>query len=141
MKRNQWTAAILALLLFGLGVAVGALAQRYYLVTAVKAKTAESSRQHYISEMQTKLKLTPGQLRQLESILDDTKAKVKAVRDSYHPAMVSIHNEHISRVKSILTPEQIPVYERMVAEHEQRAKAQEDRDRQEDRRPAAHPAR
>jgi hypothetical protein len=137
MKRNQWKAALLALLLFCCGVAVGALAQRYYIVTEVKAKTAEGSRDRYLSEMKSRLKLTPTQLSQLETILDDTKSRVKAVRDSYHPAMVKIHNEHVSRVKSILTPEQIPAYDRLLAEREQKAKAQEERDRQEEQRRAA----
>ena len=138
MKRSQWTAAFLALLLFCCGVAVGALGHRYYSATTVSAKTtAEDFRQHYISEMRSKLSLTPAQVNQLEMILDQTKAKVKAVRDAYHPAMLKIKAEQISRVKSILTPAQIPAYEQLVAERERRAKEQEERDRQTDRRRAA----
>lgn len=127
MRRNQWAAVLLALLLFASGVAVGALAHRYYTATAVSAKT-EGSRQHYISEMQSKLKLTPAQVTQLESIADETKAKYHAVRDSYRPEMLKIKQDHITRVKAILTTEQIPLYEQLVAERERRARDQEDRD-------------
>jgi Spy/CpxP family protein refolding chaperone len=127
MRRNQWAAVLLALLLFASGVAVGALAHRYYTATAVNAKT-EGSRQHYISEMQSKLKLTPAQVTQLESIADETKAKYHAVRDSYRPEMLKIKQDHINRVKAILTPEQIPLYEQLVAERERRSRDQEDRD-------------
>lgn len=137
MKRNQWTAALVAILLFCFGAAVGALAHRYYASAAVSANSAEHFRQHYVSEMQTKLNLTPSQLTQLQAILDDTKAKVKAVRDSFHPAMLKIKEEQISRVKSILTPQQIPAYDRLVAEREQRMKEQEERDRRDDQRRAA----
>lgn len=137
MRRNQWTAALLAVVLFCCGAAVGALAHRYYASTTVSAKTAEDFRQHYISEMRSKLGLTPSQVTQLETILDDTKAKYKAVRDTYRPAMLKIKQEQISRVKSILTPQQIPTYERLVAEREQRMKEQEEHERRDEQRRAA----
>lgn len=137
MKRNQWAALALAALLFGFGAAVGALANHLYEARVVSAKpnnNAEVFRQRYINEMQSKLKLTPAQINQLESILDDTKAKVKAVRDSYHPAMLKIKEEQVSRVKSILTPAQIPGYEQLVADRERKAREQEERDREQDAR-------
>jgi len=77
----------------------------------------------------------------LELILDETKAKYRAVREQSHPAMLKIKQEQVDRVKSILTPKQVPVYERLVAEREQRFKEQEERDRREERkREAAHRA-
>ena len=85
MKRNQWTAALMAVLLFCCGAAVGALAHRYYASTAVSAKSAEDFRHRYVSEMRSKLSLTSSQVAQLETILDETKAKFKAVKDSYQP--------------------------------------------------------
>jgi hypothetical protein len=137
MKRNQWTAAVMAVLLFCCGAAVGALGHRYYTSTGVNAKSAEDFRHRYVSEMRSKLSLTSSQVAQLEIILDETKAKFKAVKDSYRPAMLEIKKEQVSRVKSILTPPQIPVYERLVAEREQRMKEQEDRERREQqKRPA-----
>jgi hypothetical protein len=134
MKRNQWAAALFAILLFCAGAAVGALGHRYYAASVVNAKGAEDFRHHYISEMQSRLSLTPAQVSQLETILDETKAQYKAVRDSYHPAMVKIKHEQISRVKAMLTPQQVPIYEQMVADHERRAREQETRDRQEEQR-------
>jgi Spy/CpxP family protein refolding chaperone len=129
MKRNQLAAAAFAALLFGCGAAVGALGHRYYAATTVSAGTPDAARHRYISEMQERLKLTPAQLTQLEAILHDTKAKTRAVRDSYQPQMLKIKQEHIERVKSILTAEQIPAYEKLVAEREQRAREQEEHDR------------
>jgi Spy/CpxP family protein refolding chaperone len=137
MKRNQWAALLLAALLFVCGAAIGALADHLYEGRSVAAKNAEDFRHRYIDEMQSKLKLTPAQLDQLEVILDDTKAKVKTVRDAYHPAMLKIKEEQISRVKSILTPQQIPAYEQLVADHERHAREQEERERQQDQRRAA----
>jgi hypothetical protein len=129
MQRNQLAAVAFAALLFGGGAAVGALGHRYYSATVVNAKGTDPGRHRYIAEMQDRLKLTPAQLTQLETILDETKAKYHAVRDSYKPQMLKIKQDHIERVKSILTPAQIPAYEKLVAEREQRGREQEERDR------------
>jgi hypothetical protein len=134
MNSNKTKAALFALLLFGLGVAVGALGQRYYAAAAVSAKTAEDFRHKYVSEMQTRLKLDQHQVDQLQVILDDTKAKVKSVRDSYHPEMVKIKDDQLTKVKAILSPSQAKQYEAMVAEREQHAKEQDERDRQDEQR-------
>jgi hypothetical protein len=133
MRRNQWAAAVLAVLLFCCGAAVGALGERYYNARVVNA----DSKQPYVSEMRSRLKLTPAQVNELETILDETKAQYKAVRDSYRPAMLKIRQAHIARVKSILTPAQIPIYEQLVAERERRAKEQEERERQQEQKRAA----
>jgi hypothetical protein len=141
MKRNTWSALFFAILLFACGVAAGMLGERYLATTVVNAKTAEDFRHHYTSEMKSKLKLTDDQVNRLEVILDETKAKYKAVRDRYHPEMVTIKDEQISRVKSILTPQQVPAYQQLVAERERRYREQEERDRlQDQKREAAHRA-
>lgn len=128
MQRNQITAAGFALLLFAGGAAVGALGHRYYAATSVSA-SSEVAHHRYLQEMQDRLKLTPAQMGQLETILHETKAQTRAVRDSYQPQMLKIKQAHVERVKSILTPGQIPAYEKLVAEREQRSRDQEERDR------------
>jgi hypothetical protein len=133
MQRNQLAAAAFAALLFAGGAAVGALGHRYYAATSVNAASTAASpevaRHRYVQEMQDRLKLTPAQITQLETILHETKAKTRAVRDSYQPQMLKIKQDHVERVKAILTPEQIPAYEKLVAEREQRSREQEERDR------------
>ena len=138
MKREQWTGVALAALLFFGGVAVGALANRYYTMTEVSAKTSETYRHRYVSEMESKLKLTQPQVKRLEAIMDDTKDKYKAVRDSYRPEMLRVKNEHIELVKAMLTPQQIPEYEQLLKDREKRAREQDERDhRAEQQRQAA----
>lgn len=128
MQRNQLAAAGFAAVLFAGGAVVGALGHRYYVATTVTTP-ADVARHRYIQEMQDRLKLTPAQVTQLEAIMHDTKAKTRAVRDSYKPQMLKIKQDHIDRVKAILTPQQIPAYEKLVAEREQRAREQDERDR------------
>jgi hypothetical protein len=132
MQRTQLSAAVFAALLFSGGAAVGALGHRYYTnnnASTNVARIPDQGRRRYIEEMQDRLKLTPAQLKQLEAILDDTKAQYHAVRDSYKPQILKIKQAHIERVKSILNPEQIPAYEKLVAERDQRGREQEERDR------------
>jgi hypothetical protein len=90
-----------------------------------------------VSDMRTKLTLSPEQVNKLEVILDDTKAKTKAVREQYHPAIAKIKEEQVERVKSILSPTQVTAYEQLVQERERRFRENEERDRQEDQRRAA----
>lgn len=138
MRRNHWAAVLFAVLLFGCGVLCGVLGQRYLTRTAANAKNAEDFRQHYLAEMKSRLKLSPGQIDQLETILDQTKAKYKAVREQSRPAMFKVRQEQIDRVKSILTPSQVSAYEQLIAERERRYRAQEDRERQDDLKREAH---
>ncbi len=141
MRRNRWTAILFAVLLFGCGVLCGVLTQRYLSATVVNPKTAEDFRHRYVSEMKSDLKLTTDQVNRLEVILDETKAQYKAVRDESRPAMLKIKEEQVRRVKSILTPQQVPAYEKLIAEREEKYKEQEERDRQADlKREAAHKA-
>jgi regulator of protease activity HflC (stomatin/prohibitin superfamily) len=132
MKREKFTGAALAALLFFGGAAVGVLANRYYTTTTVSAKTSETYRHRYVAEMESKLKLTTAQVKQLEGIMDDTKAKYKAVQ---------VKQEHIELVKSILTAQQIPGYEKLLSERERRAREQDEQERRdEQRRLAEHKA-
>ena len=128
MKRNTLPAVLLAMLLFGLGAAVGALAHRYYSPTIVVANSPETFRKSYVSEMRTKLAMTPEQVNSLQAILDETKGKIKAVRDRYHPEMLRIKQEQVNRVRSILRPDQLPGYAKLVADRERRGREQEERD-------------
>ena len=54
MKREKFTGAALAALLFFGGVAAGVLANRYYATTTVSAKASETYRHRYVAEMESK---------------------------------------------------------------------------------------
>jgi aromatic ring-opening dioxygenase catalytic subunit (LigB family) len=135
MNSNKAKAVLFAVLLFAAGSAVGALGHRYYAANVANA--AEDWRQKYIEEMQKKLKLNQHQVDQLQVILDETKQKFRAARESHHPEMVKIKDDQLTKVKALLSPDQARQYEAMVAEREQRAKEQDDHDRQDEARQRA----
>jgi hypothetical protein len=65
----------------------------------------------------------------LNDILDDTRIKVRAVRDTYKPEMLQIKQNQIAEIRSILDAQQASEYAKMVAEQEAKAKEQDARDR------------
>lgn len=138
MQRTQWSAAMLAVLLFAAGAVAGVLAHRYYTASiAQAAPPGQFSREHYVSDMKSRLKLTPKQVDQLEDIMDDTKSRFRSAHETCRPAIAKVKDEQIAEVKAILTPAQIPLYDQLLAEREAHAKEQEARERQADEQEAA----
>ena len=127
---------MLAVLLFSSGALVGALTHRYLVSNSV-VSASDVMRKRYVDEMQSRLSLTPAQVKQLEVILDDTKAKYKAVRDAYRPAILEVKGQQIQRVKSILTPQQVPMYEQLLADREKQSQEQEEREKKREQQQAA----
>lgn len=137
-RSNRGIAWLLGVLLFLTGVGVGALAHRYFVASSVVA-ASDVMRKRYVDEMQNRLSLTPSQVNQLQSILDDTKAKYKAVRDAYRPAMIEVKEQQVRRVRSILTTRQVPIYEQLLADREKQSQEQEEREKKrEQQESAAH---
>lgn len=135
MRRQQIVVLLSAVFLFGMGVVVGSLAHRLYDTNSVSA--SEDWRARYVNEMHSRLKLDPHQMDSLNDILDDTRAKVRAVKDKYRPEMIRLKQEQVAEIKKMLKPEQVGEYDKIVAEHEDRAKAQDAHDRQLEQRRAA----
>lgn len=127
MKRTQLIAFGLGVIIFSMGAATGVLAHRLYVANTVSA--SEDWRVRYINEMHSRLKLSNLQVDKLNDILDDTRVRVRAVKDEYKPEMLKIKDDQVARIRSMLTPEQASVYTRIVAQQEQKAKEQDARDR------------
>lgn len=128
MKRAQFVALGLAILIFSLGAATGVLAHRLYVANAVNA--SEDWRVRWVNEMHSRLKLTNDQVDKLNDILDDTRVKVRAVKDQYKPQMLKIKADQLAEIQSILTPKQAADYSGYLAEQERKAKEQDTRDKQ-----------
>jgi hypothetical protein len=91
---------------------------------------SEDWRARYINEMHSRLKLNTLQVDKLNDILDDTRLKVRAVRDSYKPEMLQIKQNQVAEIRAILNADQAAEYGKMIEEQEAKAKEQDARDRQ-----------
>jgi hypothetical protein len=128
MKRPQQLALLFGVLIFVLGLASGILGHRLYESGAVNA--ADSWRTRYVNEMQRRLDLTPLQIDKLNDVLDDTRAKVRAVKDKYRPQMLDIKQQQIAAMKALLNPKQEAEYDKFLDEKEEKAKQQDVREHQ-----------
>jgi len=128
MKKSNLTIAIYLLLVFSGGVAVGGFGHRLYTVKAVSAetkrKTPEEYRRAYMTEMKQRLHLTDEQAVTIEKVLDSTKVRYKSFRERTKPELDTIQSDQTNAIRGILSPEQMPEYDKMRAEREARRKEQ-----------------
>ncbi len=125
MKRSTLAIACYLLLIFASGVVVGAFGYRLYTGTPVSAKagppkmTGDQRRQQYLAEMQSRLKLTPEQHSELNRIADESRLLFDDAHRRHDEAIKAIREKHTNAVRAMLTPQQLPEYEKLHAEREQ----------------------
>jgi len=117
------------LLVFASGAVVGALGYRTYNPPTARTINAPAPpgewRKQYMEESKARLDLTDDQVSKLEAILDETDARFRQAREQENQEIRQIRDEHIARVRMLLTPEQLPKYEKLHAERQARSKDQE----------------
>ena len=134
MQRTSWTVGLYLMLVFTSGILVGAFGHRFYAVKSVSAndpalRTPAKVRDKYVNEMQTRLKLRPEQVTQLQGILNHTHEEWWAYRDRHKTELKAIQDDQIARVRAILSPEQVVDYQKVVDEQERERRTKEERDR------------
>lgn len=129
MRRSTLAIASYLFLIFVSGIVVGAFGYRLYSGTPVSAKgtlpkmNGEQRRQQYLGEMQDRLKLTPEQNRELNQIVDQSRLLFEDAHHRHDQEIKAIREKHTASVRAILTPQQLPEYEKLHAEREQRKAA------------------
>jgi len=123
MKRSHFPLWLYALLIFAGGTAVGALGHRLYSSTTVNATAATSKkpdewRQSFCAQMKSRVKLDAEQMTKLDAVLDESKILFNEVRAKYRPEMKAIYDAQVAKIKTMLTPAQLPEYERILEEQQ-----------------------
>jgi Spy/CpxP family protein refolding chaperone len=106
-------------LVFALGVATGALGLR--LSERASGGSAEGrggrfDRARYVSRLTKDLRLTADQGRQLDRILDDTRADFMKVRETIQPQIQEIKRRARGRIREMLNPDQQERFEAFLKE-------------------------
>jgi Spy/CpxP family protein refolding chaperone len=133
MTRKNLPIAFYLLLVFVSGSVVGALGYRTYnpptarSVSAPQRPSPSELKRQYLEESSSRLSLTDDQVAKLSAILDQTDARFHEVRQGENEKIRQIGEDHYQRVRTILTPEQLPKYEKLHEEREAKAKQQEKR--------------
>jgi hypothetical protein len=133
MPKSKLSAFLTLLLVFASGAVLGAVAHRLYVVNTVsgvgvpKRPSPEEFRKRQVSEMRDRVKMDDAQVAKYNEILDQTKNRFEENHDRYNAATRAILDEQRTRVRSILRPDQTPLYDQMIAEHDA-ARKQRQRD-------------
>jgi hypothetical protein len=125
MKLWNLPIAVYLFVVFVSGGVVGALGYRMYSPPPAHSEqrlTPEAWRKQYLEELRTRVGLTPDQLEKMNVIMDHDDASFLAARDQHHQEMERIKEEHRAKLRSMLTPDQLPKYEQFRAERDARMK-------------------
>lgn len=130
MKRSALATALYVTLVFLSGAIVGVFGYRLYTAKAVIASATPKPadyRKHYVEEMTGRLHLSQEQVSQLGSILDETRNRYHDEHERSKQQLAQIHDEQVTKIHEILSPAQIPEYDKFrlqrEKEHEAREKA------------------
>jgi len=123
---SQTKARLLVLAVFVIGFLGGALSMNLYERLNPSSPPKKGSRngnppQHHILEKMTeRLKLSPQQQEGIKAVLDNTFGQYGQIRKDIEPQMDAVRQQGRERIRAILSPEQLPEYEKMVDESNKR---------------------
>lgn len=138
MRRSGIATALYVALVFLSGAVVGVFGYRLYTAKSVSATSymprPADFRKQYIQELNSRLHLSPEQVTQVGTILDETKARYDEEHARSKQQLAQIHDAQAHQIQEILAPAQVPEYLKFRAERE---KAREKRLREKAAKEAA----
>jgi hypothetical protein len=128
MRRTTLSTGLYVFLVFLSGAVVGAFAHRLYVVNTVVSAKPDEVRHHILDEMRTRLSLSEDQVKQLNAIMDSTKARYHEVKERWDkqsrqaakPELKAITEDQAEKIKAILSEPQRVEYEKYRAERQKR---------------------
>ena len=116
MDANQGSrkAFLLVFVVFVLGIALGSVGT-YVVTTRVLAARPQATLAHNpghtMAMFTSDLNLNPDQQKQIQAILNDTRARYAALHEKLDPEYEQVRQEGRERIRQVLTPEQRPKFE------------------------------
>ena len=118
-------AAFLVILVFLLGVGVGALG--FYAATSRGFAAGKPRGQaHIVEKLTGELGLSSQQQEQLTAILDETKDKYHTLYEQVRPQMEEIRHQGRQKIRGILTAEQLPKFAEYLRKLDEERKRMDD---------------
>ena len=124
MRFTRWTVALYMALVFACGGVVGAFAHRLYTVSGVSANAAqrnpEEFRKRFMADLKARLQLSDDQAAKLGTIMDQTRARFRDVRDKFEPEMQRIREDQREKIGELLSPSQQAEWQKIMEERQRR---------------------
>jgi hypothetical protein len=144
MPNNKLSAFLSLLLVFCSGIVVGGVGYRVYAAKVSaparpleKRQSPEEFMNRVVDEMTREVHLDNRQIVELKQIYGDTRARFDEARAGFnaklHAEGQAIHDQQVEKIKKILRPDQIPLYDSLRARHEAERAARHKGDIKKDR--------
>jgi len=120
IRASRGRAAVLLVLMFAAGLAVGLAGERYALHRNAGEDSGETRRgRSTIERFADDLGITPEQQALIDPILVETREQMSAVFDRVRPEWDAVVDSARSRIESVLSPDQVERYRALLEEQEQ----------------------
>jgi len=126
IRASRGRAAVLLLLMFASGLAVGLAAERYALHRGIVHDVSSPARQgrSTIERFADELGITPEQQARIDPILVETREQMSAVFDRVRPEWEAVVDSARARIESVLTPDQAQRYGALLEEQKREREAE-----------------
>jgi hypothetical protein len=142
MSTSRTSALISLVVVFLSGVLVGGVAYRLYMVNTVLTSTnpanppgppsrrpsPEEVRKRLVNETRDRCNLDPQQVQRLEALYDTERQEFDRLRKKWSEEGRTLRIAHSERIKAILRPDQIPLFDKLQAEREERDRRRRQQD-------------
>jgi len=122
MKLTRWTVALYMGVVFLCGGVAGAFGYHLYTVSTVSANVSarnpEAFRKRFLADMTVRLKLSGDQVSQMSAIMDQTRLRFRAARNTIEPEMQKIREELRQQISGILSADQQVEWQKIVEERQ-----------------------
>lgn len=144
MPKSKFSAFLSLLLVFFSGAVLGAFAYRLYNEKAVviapggappkKGGGPEEFLRQRLAEMRDRVKADNQQLERIKQVYNETREQYDGIRQKMNAEGRAIDENQVAKIKAILRPDQIPVYDQIRAEHEAARKRHQQQHEQQNER-------
>jgi hypothetical protein len=129
MKRPGYVAALYVALVFLSGAVVGIFGYRLYTARTVSASVnvprPADFRKKYVEDITVRVHLSPEQVAQVGAILDETRNRWNEEHNRSKQQLAQIHDDQVQKIHEILSPAQVPDYEKFRVEREKERELRE----------------
>ena len=114
VSQGSRKAFLLVLLVFALGIALGAVGTYVVTTRVLAARPQVNSVPNRVAMFTRDLNLNPEQQKQILQILTETRARYAEIHSQADPEYEKARHEGREKIRQILTPEQKPKFEDML---------------------------
>ena len=125
--KHKILAALLILVVFGLGVAAGVLGERYFVHKRYRRPTVERTHVPSLDAWSKELQLTPDQQAKIREIFKKNEERMKTYRTEGLAKLGEIRKMLKGELDAVFTPEQKKKMEEMIRRHEERRRNESNR--------------